>query len=62
MCIISMLIRYITYLYNYYYNNKLQNNLYKIKYRTLRKTNIYIIRKITEDLLNQAFTYGTIII
>ena len=60
MCIISMLIRYITYLY--YYNNKLQNNLYKIKYRTLRKSNIYIIRKNTEDLLNPAFTYGTIII
>lgn len=32
------------------------------KYRTLRKTNIYIIRKIVRDLLNQAFTYGTIII
>ena len=32
------------------------------KYRTLRNANIYIIRKITEDLLNQAFTYGTIII
>lgn len=32
------------------------------KYRTLRKTNIYIIRKIVRDLLNPAFTYGTIII
>ncbi len=62
MCIISMLIRYITYFIHYYYNNKSQNNLYKIKYRTLRKSNIYIIRKIAEDLLNQAFTYGTIII
>ena len=61
MCIISMLIRYITYLYitiiiiNY-------KTIYTNKYRTLRKTNIYIIRKIAEDLLNQAFTYGTIII
>ena len=33
-----------------------------MKYRTLRNSNIYIIRKIVEDLLNQAFTYGTIII
>lgn len=32
------------------------------KHRTLRKTNIYIIRKNVRDLLNQAFTYGTIII
>lgn len=39
-----------------------QFQLNYIKYRTLRKSNIYIIRKITEDLLNQAFTYGTIII
>lgn len=32
------------------------------KYRTLRNANIYIIRKIARDLLNPAFTYGTIII
>ena len=32
------------------------------KNRTLRNANIYIIRKDTEDLLNQTFTYGTIII
>ena len=61
MCIISMLIRYITYLYItiIIINHK---TIYTKKYRTLRKSNIYIIRKITEDLLNQAFTYGTIII
>ena len=51
---------------HYYYNNKLQINLYTNtmlkKYRTLRNTNIYIIRKIMRDLLNPAFTYGTIII
>ena len=32
------------------------------KYRTLRNVDIYIIRKIMRDLLNPAFTYGTIII
>ena len=39
-----------------------QFQLSYIKYRTLRKSNIYIIRKIMRDLLNPAFTYGTIII
>ncbi len=33
-----------------------------IQSRTLIKTDIYIIRKITLFLLNRAFSYGTIIV